>query len=118
MSKGLEVLENLDKLEECAYVMNDLTMSNWIDLANSESELDEKIVSGVEEIKLELFKGKQVLIKAQEQEKVLKVMKDKWVNVAVLIHSKTVEEYNNNAHTPYNLTKEEYELLKEVLDNE
>lgn len=61
---------------------------------------------------------KQALIKAQKQEKLLKVMKDKWVNVAVLIHSKTVEEYNNNAHTPYNLTEEEYELLKEVLKNE
>lgn len=58
---------------------------------------------------------RQALIKAQEQEKVLEIIKEKWVNVAVLIHSKTVEEYNNNAHTPYNLTQEEFELLKEVL---
>ena len=55
---------------------------------------------------------KQALIKAQEQEKVLNIMKDKWVNVAVLIHSKAVEEYNNTAHTPYNLAQEEFELLK------
>ena len=59
MSKGLEAL---DKLEECAYAMKDLPKSNWIDLANSEAELDEKIFSWAEEIKFELFKGKQALL--------------------------------------------------------
>lgn len=54
----------------------------------------------------------------EEQEKVLEIIKEKWVNVAVLIHSKTVEEYNNNAHTPYNLTKEEFKLLKRWVENE
>ena len=58
---------------------------------------------------------KQALLKAQENEKVLEIMKDKWVNVAVLIHSKTVEEYNSNAYTPYNLTQEEFDLLKRWL---
>jgi len=58
----------------------------------------------------------QALLKSQEQEKVFEIMKDKWVNVAVLIHSKTVEEYNNNAYTPYNLTQEEFELLKRYCD--
>ena len=59
---------------------------------------------------------KRALLKAQEQEKVLEIIKDKWVNVAVLIHSKTVDEYNNNAHTPYNLTKEEFDTLKRWLE--
>lgn len=61
MSKGLEALESLDKLEECAYAMKDLPMSNWIDLANNEAELDLKIMDWVETIKFELFKGKQAL---------------------------------------------------------
>lgn len=61
MNKDLEVLEILDKLEECAYAMKDLPMSNWIDLANSEAELDLKIMDWVETIKLELLKGKQAL---------------------------------------------------------
>lgn len=56
----------------------------------------------------------EMLDKIKEQEKVLKIIKDKWVNVAVLIHSKTVDEYNNNAHTPYNLTEEEFDTLKNI----
>ena len=59
--KGLEVLEILDKLEECAYAMKDLPMSNWSDLAENEFELDLKIMDWVETIKLELLKGKQAL---------------------------------------------------------
>ena len=61
MNKDLEALNSLDKLEECAYAMKDLPMSNWIDLANSEAELDLKIMDWAEEIKFELFKGKQAL---------------------------------------------------------
>ena len=61
MSKDLEVLESLAKLEECAYAMKDLPMSNWIDLAENEAELDLKIMNWAEEIKFELFKGKQAL---------------------------------------------------------
>ena len=58
MSNGLEAL---NKLEECAYAMKDLPMSNWIDLAENEAELDLKIMDWVEAIKLELLKGKQAL---------------------------------------------------------
>lgn len=50
--------------------------------------------------------------KVNKQDKVLEIINTKWVNMAVLIHSKTVEEYNNNAHTPYNLTQEEFDLLR------
>lgn len=61
MGKDLEALESLDKLEECAYAMEDLPKSNWIDLAENEAELDLKIMNWVETIKFELFKGKQSL---------------------------------------------------------
>ena len=63
MSKVLEALENL---EECAYAMKDLPMSNWIDLAENEAELDLKIMSWVETIKFELFKGKQALLELKD----------------------------------------------------
>ena len=69
MIKELEALESLDKLEECAYAMKDLPMSNWIDLAENEVELDLKIMDWVETIKLELLKGKQALLE-------LKAIKD------------------------------------------
>ena len=61
MSKGLEALESLAKLEECAYAMKDLPKSNWIDLAENEAELDLKIMDWVVTIKFELFKGKRAL---------------------------------------------------------
>ena len=66
MNKDLEVLEILDKLEECAYAMKDLPMSNWIDLANNEAELDLKIMDWVETTKLELLKGKQALLELKQ----------------------------------------------------
>ena len=66
MTKELDALEILDKLEECAYAMKDLPISNWIDLANSEAELDLKIMDWVETIKLELLKGKQALQRLEE----------------------------------------------------
>ena len=69
MSKGLEAL---DKLEECAYAMKDLPMSNWIDLVENEAELDLKIMNWTEEIKFELFKGKQALDRLEKLENLLK----------------------------------------------
>ena len=61
MNKYQEVLDALDKLEECAYAMEDLPKSNWIDLAENAAELDLKIMDWVETVKFELFKGKQAL---------------------------------------------------------
>lgn len=58
--------EALDKLEECANGMKDLPKSNWIDLAESEAELDLKIMDWIETIKFELFKGKQALTELQQ----------------------------------------------------
>ena len=64
--KEVKPSEALGHLEECAYGMKDLPKSNWIDLANSEADLDLKIMDWVETIQFELFKGKQALLKAQE----------------------------------------------------
>ena len=171
MNKGLEALNSLAKLEECAYAMKDLPMSNWIDLAENEAKSDLKIMNWTEESKFELFKGqralqrleeidnakpseamesleridkeyatienedfkicfntiKQALIKAQEQEKVLKIIKENNVDVFFLRNNcDTVEEYNkeinnNTMHYCYGncreLTQEEFNLLIKVFSD-
>ena len=158
MSKGLEAL---DKLEECAYAMKDLPMSNWIDLAENEAELDLKIMNWTEEIKFELFKGKQALDRLEKLEKenqelikkadccmwkdcnkisqenaklkkALEIIKKKRVNIGCFYHVVFVlkKDYEscklNNNNIMYNicdtekefLTHEEFDLLKEVFDDE
>jgi hypothetical protein len=124
-AKPGEAFEKLEELDNClisdmSIEIDDYDESNYcmsyeyIDL-NGEGLLfhddikEEKMIDFIREKKIATIKN--YILKAQEQEKVLKIMKDKWVNVAVLIHSKTSEEYNNNAHTSYNLTQEDFELL-------
>lgn len=46
---------------------------------------------------------------------VLDIIKKKMVNMVILIQCETLENYNKNAYTLYNLTQEEFNLLKEVL---
>ena len=167
--------EALDKLEECAYAMKDLPMSNWIDLANSEAELDLKIMNWVETIKLELFKGKQALqrleaidntnpsealmfiqellnisetekhfinlanydtrlnliktkqalIKAQEQEKILSVILKKRIDLESFYSTFVKDDLDYKYYEKYygtygleKLTKEEFDLLREVNNDE
>ena len=59
---------------------------------------------------------KQELFKAQEQEKVLEIIKEKEVEMALFNDSKTVEDYNRNRNWgAKELTKEEFILLKRYL---
>lgn len=129
-----EAMECLDKLEECAEGMKDLPLSNWIDLAENEAELDLKIMDWVETIKFELFKGKQALLKAQEPKKyvdelklvekklkALEIIKEKecdmrWLKFCIKGNAE-VETYNNGLSAYYEkLTEEEFNLLREVLE--
>ena len=61
---------------------------------------------------------KQALIKSQEQEKVLKIIKKKNVMIYALKVSKTVDDYNDLVSTDEQLTQEEFDLIKEVLSYE
>lgn len=57
---------------------------------------------------------KQALLKAQEQEKVLKIIKEKRVNMLALIHSirfENLEYYNDGCFDWDELTQEEFELI-------
>lgn len=58
----------------------------------------------------------QALLKAKEQEKALKIIKNKWVDLYALFIAYDLEDYNIK-HT-IELTQEEFDLLKEVLGNE
>lgn len=58
----------------------------------------------------------QTLLKSQEQEKVLDIIKKKRVNVNQLLLCWKAEMYNSRCRKGYELSKEEFELLKEVLE--
>ena len=59
------------------------------------------------------------LIKAQEQEKVFKIIKKKYVDIYLLKSINTLEEYNKNIGLRgIELTQEEFDLLKRWLENE
>ena len=59
---------------------------------------------------------KQALLKAQEQEKVLEIVKKKTVSIFQLGCCKNVNEYNDLKFIEFEkLTQEEFDLLKEVL---
>lgn len=115
MTKGSEVLESLDKLEECAYAMKDLPMSNWIDLAENEAELDLKIMDWVETIKLELFKGKQALLelKAIKEANHSEALKALDRNI-VVIREKDYTIIEQTLLNAQELQKENQELIKKA----
>lgn len=58
---------------------------------------------------------KQALLKAQEQEKALKIIKKKRVDVYALVIAYDLEDYNNMIKHTYELTQKEYDLLKGVI---
>lgn len=61
---------------------------------------------------------KQELLKAQEQEKVLDIIKEKNVDIIYLKDSNTVEEYNSHFGCAVcKLTQEEFELLKKYFND-
>ena len=59
---------------------------------------------------------KQALLKAEKEHKALEIIKEKLVDVFKLYNCKTVEEYNQAQYRDCMLTKEEFNLLKEVLE--
>ena len=61
---------------------------------------------------------KQALLKAQEQEKVLKIIKEKNVNTLLLELAENLEEYNERIVPNGKLTEEEFDLLKRHFKNE
>lgn len=69
---------------------------------------------------------KQALLKSQEQEKVLEIIKKKKINIDLLYASSSVEQYNDELVIIYGmwfvkdrqLTEEEFDLLKRYCDEQ
>ena len=58
----------------------------------------------------------QALLKAEKELNALEIIKEKLVDVFKLYNCKTIEEYNQSQYRDCMLTKEEFSLLKEVLE--
>ena len=151
MSKGLEALKRI-RQETCpATYMADFDKNQCCDDIEKELKRLEKIENAKPTKALECLENykkhsricgigydvydkwfdtiKQALLKAQEQEKVLDVIKEKNVDIALLKECKNVHEYNievtsHNENlikplewwTRKHLTQEEFELLKRWLE--
>lgn len=61
---------------------------------------------------------RQYILKAQKMERVLEIIFEKNVTIFWLKECKNLEEYNYNTADHMKLTKEEYNLLKEWLEDE
>ena len=59
---------------------------------------------------------KQALLNVEKELKALEIIKNKLVDVFKLYNCKTIEEYNQAQYRDCMLTKEEFNLLKEVLE--
>ena len=111
-NKALECLERIGTWElanSCMETVNESDDYDTIKQALIEVEHNKKLLKIYEQENKNLFDN---ITTKSNAERCWEIAKHKWVNIAVLIHSKTVDEYNNNAHTPYNLTEEEFNLLK------
>ena len=140
MSKELEALKRLrqetcpatymadfDKNECCDVIEQALQRLEAIDNANPSEALEslEEIRDfryGKEKLlvcQTQMYTTiKQALLKAQEQEKVLEIIKEKGVDVSLIKKYDFVEDYNSAvwiAGRP-KLVKEEFNTLKEVLE--
>ena len=96
-SEALESLKRIKNIQVCIDYEKDIIKSVNEMLPNSCDKVE------------------QSLIKSQEQEKVLKILKERQVNIALLVTVRDVEEYN--FYIPYEefekyLTQEEFDLLK------
>ena len=119
--KGLKRLEAIDNASPSEALEELEKIKNRYDM------LEIKYVFGNPEEKpiplLNFNTIKQALLKAQEQEKVLKIIKKKKVNIDLLYASSIVEQYNDELVRVYGmwfvkdrqLTKDEFDALKRVL---
>lgn len=123
MSKELEALQDLSKL---VFIYGGIEQYKIIeDALKRLEEIDTKTIPNMKE-HYEMLKEERNILRNQrarlykEKEKkdtALKIIKEKKVNIEWLMDTENVEEYNENHFDVYeDLTKEEYNLLKEVLE--
>lgn len=110
-----EAMEELEMLHDCSTAIQELPSSNWVQYAENEAELDLKLYFGYENIK-------QALLKSQELEKVLEIIKEKNVDIGLLKRSENwLDYYTRVKHKTGNnteITEEEFNFIKEMLKND
>lgn len=119
MSKELKALikieDLLNRLYETDVIDDDHTHDTNIigEALKRLEEYDKTEYSALIERHKELLKEKKA---SEKKLKALEIIKDKAVSMAILIQSTNVKEYNYCKNLlAFDLTKEEYDLLKEVL---
>lgn len=109
MSKGLEAFERISNHIEVSF-----DYSSDEDLSIIEKEL--KRLEDLEYAFSSLVKAFNSLSKDNEKElKALEIIREKRVQVGDLLYSPDLESYNKERYRLYQLTQEEYDLLKEVM---
>lgn len=112
--KGLNMAEqSLHRLEEIENANSSQALENLKQqaIAFEHSELAIKVANE------NYTTIKQALLKAQEQEKVLKIIKEKEVDFYTLTDSDALDDYNPKMNWSYRrLTQKEFDLLKRWLE--
>ena len=109
-----EALKKLEMLSDCAEAMKEEPSSNWIEYADNETELDYQLWRAYEDLK-------SALLKAEKEHKALEIIKEKNVDILDVKLYENYEHYcrakeDSRLRKDWWLTKEEFNLLKEVLE--
>lgn len=110
IEKALQRLEAIDNAKP----------SEALDITNSYLKVFEEektdVLYDIESFKQDFISVKQALLKAQDQEKVLKIMFTKTVSIFQMSCCKNADEYNDlKFNDNEKLTKDEFDLLKRWL---
>lgn len=101
LNENKELKQNLDKLAEDFNYMS----KNYQELQDKKKQYKQCYI----------IKKDRAIKKAQKNEKILNILKDKQPNLFILLNSKRLSSYNDTVKTR-KLTKEEFKLIKEWME--
>lgn len=118
----MEYEESTKVLLDCAEKKKPLSMAQCVEMIDLITSLSGQINALEEQIKWLKLRIDNSAISWRNHEnklnacyKIIKLIKNKEVNVTILLCSKNVEEYNKYLIEQCRLSENEYKLLKEVL---
>ena len=119
-NSSIEVVDDFDVIEKALQRLETIENANPNEALKCLEKLEIQITNRIilnEEEQLNFCNTiKQALLKAQEQEKVLKILFEKNVTIFWLKECKSLEEYNYNTADYMKLTQEEFDLLKRWIE--
>lgn len=115
MSKELEALKEIKSCLTEYFIKNLGYLFDRIETELKRLEILEKNYENqVEQTSYYNNLGLKYKIKSEKQDEILRIIKEKHVNIDWLLDCESVEEYNESLYL--DLAQEEYDLLKEVLE--